>query len=72
MTALRVTGPELMKPGEVARLFRVCDKTVWKWADAGKLNAVRTPGGTRRYYRDEVEALLNGSETRRRVTGGGP
>jgi len=48
----------LMTPAEVAALFRVDPKTVTRWADAGKMTAVRTLGGHRRYRRDEVQNLL--------------
>ena len=48
----------LMTPAEVAALFRVDPKTVTRWADAGKMTAVRTLGGHRRYCRDEVQNLL--------------
>lgn len=48
----------LMTPAEVAALFRVDPKTVTRWADAGKLTAVRTLGGHRRYRQDEVQNLL--------------
>ena len=48
----------LMTPAEVASLFRVDPKTVTRWADAGKLTAVRTLGGHRRYRQDEVQKLL--------------
>lgn len=48
-----------MTPAEVAELFRVDPKTVTRWADAGKISAVRTLGGHRRYQRDQVVALLN-------------
>lgn len=48
----------LMTPAEVAVLFRVDPKTVTRWADAGKLTAVRTLGGHRRYRQDEVQNLL--------------
>jgi len=47
-----------MTPAEVAALFRVDPKTVTRWADAGKMTAVRTLGGHRRYQRDEVQNLL--------------
>ena len=47
-----------MTPAEVAALFRVDPKTVTRWADAGKLTAVRTVGGHRRYRQDEVQNLL--------------
>lgn len=51
-------GQSLMTPAEVAALFRVDPKTVTRWADAGKITAVRTLGGHRRYLRHEVMALL--------------
>lgn len=50
----------LLTPGEVAAKFRVDPKTVTRWANAGKLTALRTLGGHRRYRRAEVEALLAG------------
>ena len=50
----------LLTPGEVAVLFRVDPKTVTRWAQAGKLSAVRTLGGHRRYRETEVRALLAG------------
>ncbi len=46
-----------MTGAEVARLFRVDPKTVHRWVKAGKLACLRTPGGHRRYYEDEVLAL---------------
>lgn len=51
---------DLMTPAEVAALFRVDPKTVTRWADSGKLSAMRTLGGHRRYLRSEVEDLLRG------------
>jgi excisionase family DNA binding protein len=48
----------LLTPGEVAKMFRVDPKTVTRWAKAGKLTAIRTLGGHRRYRRSEVQALL--------------
>ncbi len=49
----------LLTPAEVASLFRVDPKTVTRWAKAGKLTAVRTLGGHRRYRQSEVQSLLN-------------
>lgn len=49
---------DLMKPREVALAFRVTPHAVTRWANAGKLTCVRTPGGHRRYKRAEVLALL--------------
>lgn len=59
----KVEGPQLLTPAEVARLFRVDSKTVTRWADAGKLTTIRTPGGQRRYDGAEVEALLKGGRS---------
>ena len=48
----------LLTPSEVAKLFRVDPKTVTRWAKAGKLTAIRTLGGHRRYRQSEVLALI--------------
>ena len=48
----------LLTPKEVAQRFHVNPKTVTRWAKAGKLTAIRTLGGHRRYRRSEVQALL--------------
>jgi excisionase family DNA binding protein len=48
----------LLTPGEVAVMFRVDPKTVTRWAQAGKLSAVRTLGGHRRFLESEVMELL--------------
>lgn len=50
----------LLTPGEVAVMFRVDPKTVTRWAQAGKLSAVRTLGGHRRFIESEVLELLGG------------
>jgi excisionase family DNA binding protein len=52
----------LLTPKEVAELFRVDPKTVTRWARAGRLTSIRTPGGHRRYREDEVRALLHRGE----------
>ncbi|MBM3656591.1 MAG: BldC family transcriptional regulator [Actinobacteria bacterium] len=51
----------LLTPAEVASMFRVDPKTVTRWAKAGKLTAIRTLGGHRRYRASEVNALLQAS-----------
>ncbi len=48
----------LLTPSEVAALFRVDPKTVTRWAQAGKISAIRTLGGHRRYRESEVRELL--------------
>jgi excisionase family DNA binding protein len=48
----------LLTPAEVASMFRVDPKTVTRWAKAGKISAIRTLGGHRRYREAEVRKLL--------------
>ncbi len=58
-------GPQrdrLLTPGEVATLFRVDPKTVTRWASAGRIGSIRTPGGHRRFRESEVRALLRGDD----------
>ncbi|PRY43435.1 excisionase family DNA binding protein [Umezawaea tangerina] len=60
MQVSRQNGPErLLTPGEVANLFRVDPKTVTRWATAGRIGSIRTPGGHRRFRESEVQALLS-------------
>jgi excisionase family DNA binding protein len=54
------TRERLLTPGEVANLFRVDPKTVTRWAAAGRIGSIRTPGGHRRFRESEVRALLTG------------
>jgi len=49
---------ELLTPGEVAVMFRVNPKTVTRWARAGKISAVRTLGGHRRFRASEIRRFL--------------
>lgn len=58
MLKRRIEAEVLLTPAEVATLFRVDPKTVTRWAKAGKLTAIRTLGGHRRYRKSEVQALL--------------
>lgn len=61
VSAGRPQGRErLLTPGEVATLFRVDPKTVTRWAAAGRIGSIRTPGGHRRFRESEVRALLRG------------
>ncbi|MBW3548374.1 MAG: BldC family transcriptional regulator [Actinobacteria bacterium] len=48
----------LLTPSEVAQLFRVNPKTVTRWARAGKLSAIRTLGGHRRFRASEIHRCL--------------
>lgn len=48
----------LLTPGEVAKKFRVDPKTVTRWAAAGLVGSIRTPGGHRRFRESEIKELL--------------
>jgi excisionase family DNA binding protein len=60
MPSQTTEGDQLLTPAEVAALFRVDPKTVTRWARSGKLQAIRTLGGHRRYRETDVRALLSG------------
>lgn len=50
---------KLLTPGEVAEMFKVNPKTVTRWARAGKITAIRTLGGHRRFSADEIRTILD-------------
>lgn len=59
LTTLRQMDPDyLLLPAEVASIFRVDPKTVTRWAAAGKIQAIRTDGGHRRFRVAVVLAKL--------------
>jgi predicted site-specific integrase-resolvase len=60
MKTTRRKFPEVMNTGEVGAAFGVDPHSVTRYANTGKLRSFRTPGGHRRFYRAEVEALLAG------------
>lgn len=49
---------DLLWIGEAAELLGVSTETIRNWTSAGKLAAVVTPGGHRRYRKEDVEAAL--------------
>ncbi|MEX2255899.1 MAG: BldC family transcriptional regulator [Acidimicrobiia bacterium] len=49
---------ELLTPSEVAAMFRVNPKTVTRWHRTGKVSAIRTLGGHRRFRASEIRRLL--------------
>ena len=53
-----LAAERLLSPGEVAQMFRVDPKSVTRWAKAGRLSCVWTPGGQRRYLEAEVRGFL--------------
>ena len=55
----------LLKPVEVAEIFRVDPRTVSRWGDQGAFGPggmTRTPSGHRRFREDAVLALLNADQ----------
>lgn len=68
MDANDEAGPPdpLLTPSEVAQLFRVNPKTVTRWARAGKLTAIRTLGGHRRFRTSEVKRCMDEMATQER------
>src|SRR2546425_10938181 len=46
---------DLLTPNEVAAIFRVNPKTVTRWAQSGKISAIRTLGGHRRFSPAQVK-----------------
>ena len=47
--------------GEASRILEVNDATLRQWADNGYLRVYRTPGGHRRFLREDVAALTEGA-----------
>jgi excisionase family DNA binding protein len=58
----RPEPPRLLTSAEVASIFGVDTKTVIRWANTGKLNAVKTPGGRYRYHQAHIYAYLRDEE----------
>lgn len=56
---------KLLKTGEVADIFRVDPRTVARWANAGRLRTIRTPGNHRRFSETEVKQLLESNTLER-------
>ena len=50
---------QLLTPSEGAAMFRVNPKTVTRWARAGKISAIRTLGGHRRFRASEIRKFLD-------------
>ena len=58
---------DMLTPAEVAKAFGVDPKTVTRWAKAGTLHTVQTPGmgdssGHRRFFRSQIDEMVNGPE----------
>ena len=58
MAAQQAPREHLLTPADVAALVFVDPKTVSRWASKGKIPAMRTPGGHRRFRFSDVQALM--------------
>ena len=50
-------GKRFLSRREVALLFDVSAHTVYRWTREGRLPYIMTPGGRRRYPREEIDRL---------------
>ncbi|MEM3832456.1 MAG: helix-turn-helix domain-containing protein [Thermoprotei archaeon] len=48
---------ELLRPKDVAKIFNISVKTLWKWQRKGIIRAVKLPTGKLRYPKSEVDKL---------------
>ena len=58
MATPQAAPEQLLTPAQVAAIVFVDPKTVSRWARAGKIPSMRTPGGHRRFRSCDVEALM--------------
>lgn len=57
-----IVSDDLLTTREAATMLGVGTTSIKRWADAGLLQCVKTPGGHRRYSRASVEALIGQTE----------
>ena len=59
------TSPDVSEPmfpiGDAARILQVSVDTVRRWEKAGKISAVRTVGGQRRFTQTELHKIQGGA-----------
>ena len=51
---------KLLTASEVGAMFRVDSKTVNRWANAGRIPFIRTPGRHLRFREDQIRPLITG------------
>lgn len=56
-----MVNDKILTPADVAEKFGVDPKTVTRWSDRGLIRYFRTPGGHRRYWEKEIQALIDNS-----------
>ena len=57
--------------GQASQVLGVHPVTLRRWADAGEIPVLRTPGGHRRFFRTDLESFLRKSGAERLVPVGG-
>ena len=57
------SAADLLSVGQAAAVAGVHVDTIKRWEKAGRIAALRTPVGHRRYRRSDVEALLTTEAT---------
>ncbi len=50
---------ELITTNQAAEYLGVTPKTLRRWESEGKIKAIRTLGGHRRFYKSDLDQLLN-------------
>ncbi|HEX6061471.1 MAG TPA: helix-turn-helix domain-containing protein [Candidatus Limnocylindria bacterium] len=53
-----MTGTLWLTLGEASRILGVDPDTLRRWADNGKVDVLKTPGGHRRFLRESIELML--------------
>ena len=53
-----MTGTLWLTLGEASRILGVDPDTLRRWADNGKVDVLKTPGGHRRFLRTSIESML--------------
>lgn len=59
------TAPDWLTLGEAARYLGVAQSTVRKWADGGRIETFKTPGGHRRFKREDLDRFMQGASGER-------
>lgn len=55
---MKISKDQLLTPSEAAVLLSVSPTTIRLWAQNGRISFVKTPGGHRRFARDELLTLM--------------
>jgi excisionase family DNA binding protein len=59
----------MLRQREVMKLYNVSKQALRRWVKQGILSEIRTPGGHRRYIKEELEKILFRNIVSQRVAG---